>query len=104
MVSSANAVSIPAPRCAATPLAGSETLTTPVAGLLVFLAEPGQIVQAGDLIAEIIDPINATTHPVRAGVAGVFYARVRERYLTTGGEVGKIAGTTPFRTGDLLGV
>ena len=104
VVRSANAISIPAPRCAATPLAGSETLTTPVAGLLVFLAEPGQIVQAGDLIAEIIDPINATTHPIRAGVAGVFYARVRERYLTTGGEVGKIAGTTPFRTGDLLGV
>ncbi len=104
VVHSTSPVAIPTPCCAATPLAGSETLTTPVPGLLVFLAEVGQNVQVGDLIAEIIDPTNDTTHPIRAGVAGVFYARVRERYLTTGGEVGKIAGAKPFRTGDLLGV
>jgi len=38
-----------------------------------------------------------------AGVDGVFYARIRDRYITTGGELGKIAGATPFRTGELLG-
>lgn len=102
-IQSGSEVFIPAPRCKATPLAGSETLTTPVPGLLVFAARVGQSVHPGDLIAEIIDPINDTAHPIKAGVAGVFYARVRERYLTTGGEVGKIAGAIPFRTGELLG-
>ena len=63
----------------------------------------GQVVQVGDLIAEVIDPINNTTLPIRAGVPGLLYARVRERYVTTGGEVAKIAGALPFRTGDLLG-
>jgi hypothetical protein len=33
----------------------------------------------------------------------VLYAAVRERYIVSGGEVGKIAGATPFRSGDLLG-
>lgn len=61
------------------------------------------MVNAGDLIAEVIDPVQDSTYPIRAGVAGVFYARVRERYLTTGAEIGKIAGAIPFRTGELLG-
>ena len=96
-------VVVPPSRCQATPLAGSETLTSAVPGLLVFVAAVGQQVQVGDLIAEIIDPTNDTTHAIVAGVAGVFYARVRERYVTAGGEVGKIAGAIPFRTGELLG-
>jgi predicted deacylase len=94
---------LPPMRCQATPLAGSETLTAPVPGLLVFIAAVGQSVQVGDSIAEIIDPIHDAVHTVVAGVAGIFYARVRERYLTTGGEIGKIAGAVAFRTGELLG-
>ena len=103
VVRSASPVPIPTALCQATPLAGSETLIAPAPGLLVGIAAVGQQLQPGDLIAEIIDPINETTHCILAGVAGVFYARVRERYLTTGGEVGKIAGAIPFRTGELLG-
>jgi hypothetical protein len=36
-------------------------------------------------------------------VDGVFYARIRDRYITAGGEIGKIAGARAFRTGALLG-
>ena len=94
---------VPAPRCAATPLAGSETLRASGPGVLVFAAEPGQHMQPGDLVAEVIDPINNTTQRVVAGVAGVLYARIRDRYVTAGCEIGKIAGATPFRSGNLLG-
>lgn len=94
---------VPAPRCPATPLAGSETLYAPAPGLVVFAAEVGQILQVGELVAEIIDPIANTTQCVTAGVAGVFYARIRDRYITTGGELGKIAGAKAFRSGELLG-
>ena len=94
---------IPAPRCDATPLAGSETLNTPVPGVVVYATAVGDRVKAGDLVAEVIDPVNPTIHRVCAGVDGVLYARVRDRYALAGAEIGKIAGATPFRTGALLG-
>ncbi|MDR7305073.1 M14 family metallopeptidase [Rhodoferax saidenbachensis] len=96
-------VAIPAALCPATPLAGSETLNTPVPGVVVYAAEVGQTLQLGDLVAEVIDPIANTSHRVVAGVAGVFYARVRDRYAVSGAEIGKVAGAVPFRTGELLG-
>jgi predicted deacylase len=92
--------------CKPTPLAGSQTLRSPVPGVLVFLAKPGTALNVGDVVAEVIDPTAAgmaSVHEVRAEVSGVLYATVRERYIVSGGEVGKIAGATPFRSGDLLG-
>jgi predicted deacylase len=94
---------IPAPLALATPLAGSETLHATAPGIVVFAAQVGQTLQAGDLVAEVIDPISGISQRLVAGVAGVFYARIRDRYVTAGGELGKIAGATPFRTGELLG-
>lgn len=96
-------VSIPAPAAKPTPLAGSETLRTPVPGVVVYMADVGQTLAIGDVVAEVINPIENTRHIVRAGVAGVFYARVRDRYAHAGAEIGKIAGATAFRTGELLG-
>jgi len=94
---------VPAALCEATPLAGSETLHATSPGVVVFAADVGQRLAKGDLVAEIIDPVAGTTSQVLAGVSGVFYARIRDRYITAGGEIGKIAGSTPFRTGELLG-
>jgi hypothetical protein len=94
---------VPPFKCQPTPLAGSETLKAPAPGVVVFAAQVGQTMRAGDLVAEIIDPIANQCHRVVAGVDGVLYARIRDRYVTSGGELGKIAGATPFRTGPLLG-
>lgn len=94
---------VPPLQCQPTPLAGSETLKAPAPGVVVFAAQVGQTLRAGDLVAEIIDPLANQTHRVVAGVDGVLYARIRDRYVTRGGELGKIAGATPFRTGELLG-
>lgn len=93
----------PEPCCKPTPLAGSETLYAPTPGVVVFHTNPGQTVQAGDVVADIVDPLQHTCTPVRATTTGVMYARVRERYATAGAELAKIAGSTPFRTGPLLG-
>jgi predicted deacylase len=71
--------------------------------MVVFAAEPGQTVQVGELIAEVIDPINQQTQAICAGVSGVLYARIRDRYVHSGCELGKIAGALAFRTGELLG-
>ncbi|MBL0919290.1 MAG: succinylglutamate desuccinylase/aspartoacylase family protein [Hydrogenophaga sp.] len=97
---------IPAPSCQPTPLAGSETLNSPVPGVVVFRAHVGDVLAVGDLVAEVIDPTApgaSRVHRITAGVAGVLYATVGERYCVAGGEIGKIAGAQPFRTGALLG-
>ena len=94
---------IPAFKCQPTPMAGSESLKAPAPGVVVFAAKVGQVMQMGDLVAEIIDPLSGQSHRVLAGVAGTLYARIRDRYITTGGELAKIAGAEPFRTGELLG-
>jgi predicted deacylase len=97
------AAPVPAPACQATPLAGSETLYASSPGLVVFAASPGDRLKVGDLVVEVIDPIANHSERVCAGVDGVLYARVRERYVTTGCELAKIAGAVPFKTGELLG-
>jgi predicted deacylase len=94
---------VPAQLCQATPLAGSETLYATSPGLVVFAANPGDRLQVGDLVAELIDPISQTSVRLCAGVQGVLYARIRERYVTTGCELAKIAGSVAFKTGELLG-
>ncbi|MDP3348845.1 MAG: M14 family metallopeptidase [Hydrogenophaga sp.] len=97
---------LPPMACKPTPLAGSQTLRSPVPGVLVFLVRPGARVEVGDVVAEVIDPTAAglaRVHEVRSEVTGVLYATVRERYIVSGGEIGKIAGATPIRSGDLLG-
>lgn len=97
---------LPPLHCRPTPLAGSETLHTPVAGVVAYRARPGDRLDVGDPVADVIDPTAAEAsrvHTVNAGVAGVLYARVSGRYAVAGGELGKIAGEHPFRTGPLLG-
>ena len=99
----APAAPVPAPACQATPLAGSETLYATTPGMVVFAAQPGDSLKAGDLVAEVIDPMAHRSERVCAGVDGVLYARIRDRYVTAGCELAKIAGAVPFKTGELLG-
>ena len=63
----------------------------------------GRVLKAGDLVAEVIDPMAHRSERVCAGVDGVLYARIRDRYVTAGCELAKIAGTVAFKTGELLG-
>ncbi|MET0265592.1 MAG: succinylglutamate desuccinylase/aspartoacylase family protein [Duganella sp.] len=93
---------LPAPLCAATPLEGVEPLYAPHHGVLVYTQELGAIVQAGDAIADLIDPVSGEVTVLRAGVAGVFFARSAHRHVLRGMNVGKVAGATAYRAGDLL--
>lgn len=93
---------LPPALCEATPLAGSETLRAPHAGVLAYIKQPGDAIAAGEVVAEIIDPLSDTVSPVRASVAGVLYARSIVRYATAGMDLGKVAGKVAFRSGYLL--
>ncbi|KPX04490.1 succinylglutamate desuccinylase/aspartoacylase family protein [Pseudomonas savastanoi] len=86
----------------ATPLAAVEPVTTPVGGLLVFCAMPGEHVEAGQLIAEVIDPISDTVACIHALNAGLLYARSLRRMATAGMVIAHIAGTQAYRSGYLL--
>lgn len=93
---------LPAPLCRPTPLAASEPVTAPCCGVVVFHPEVGAQVQAGALIADIVDVDTGEVHPIRALSAGVLYARVATRWAAPGQRLAKIAGTTLARTGKLL--
>jgi len=93
---------LPALLAAATPLAGVEPVTAPVGGLLVFSVMSGQYLEAGQLIAEIIDPLSNTVTPVRNRQPGLMYARSLRRMATAGMLVAHVAGTQACRSGYLL--
>jgi hypothetical protein len=92
---------VPTP-CAATPLEGVEPITAPVSGMVVFAKQPGDWVEAGDLVAEVIDPLTDQRTPVHATVSGRCFARVARRYASRGMRLAKIAGPVAFRSTALL--
>ena len=94
---------LPAARCQPTPLAASEAITAPHAGVVVFHKSPGDRVEVGEVVADLVDVDSGSVEPLRAQSAGVLYARVATRWATPGKRLAKIAGTTLVRTGKLLG-
>lgn len=86
----------------ATPLAAVEPLVAATGGLLVFHASPGDDLEAGQLVAEIIDPLTDQVTPVRNAQPGLLYARSARRMATTGMVVAHVAGRRICRSGYLL--
>ena len=93
---------VPPPLCVPTPLEGVEPLVAPHAGIVVFTKALGSVIQAGESIADLIDPITAEVTPLRASVSGVLFARVARRYVHAGTRIAKVAGHFAYRTGNLL--
>ena len=92
----------PPAACAATPLEGVEPVTAPVAGIVVFAKAPGDWVEAGELVAEIVDPLTDERTALHARVSGRCFARTARRYASRGMRLAKIAGAQAFRSGKLL--
>jgi uncharacterized protein len=94
---------LPAALGDARPLAGSMPIKAPVAGVLTFVKEVGAEVQAGDVLAHVIDPITAQVTELTSPVDGLFFARDFLRFANAGMRVAKVAGKQALRTGKLLG-
>jgi uncharacterized protein len=90
------------PQCKPTPLAGSEPIVAPHAGVVVFHCQPGEQVQAGNAIADLIDPQTGQVTTVRCQSSGLLYARTATRWAFAGKRLAKVAGTSLARTGKLL--
>lgn len=99
---------LPAALCDGTPLSAVDTLRAPAGGMIVYKAALGERVSAGQVVAEIIDPLAEDPAsgriPVRTITDGLFFARKIKRLARPGLAIGKVAGTRPLptRTGALL--
>ncbi|MEM5341993.1 succinylglutamate desuccinylase/aspartoacylase domain-containing protein [Paraburkholderia azotifigens] len=87
---------------AATPLAGTEPIVAPMSGVVVYRQEVGKWIDAGEPIADIVDPLTDRVVTLKSTVAGVMYARHLSRFAQAGMEIVRIAGAKAFRTGQLL--
>lgn len=85
-----------------TPLAGVEPLNSPTGGVLVFYAQVGDYLQAGAVVADIIDPITDCITPVVCQREGLLYVRSLRRMATAGMTIAHVAGAQAYRQGDLL--
>ena len=101
-VVSGSPAALPPAQCEATPLAGTESVLAPHSGVIAFACQPGAVVRAGQLLAEVVDPLSGQSSAVKSGIDGVMYARHNLRWATTGFELCRIAGREPIRSGNLL--
>lgn len=99
----------PEPRCVPTPLSGTDVLRAPSAGLVLYRRALGDRVEAGETVAEILDPTAdaplSVRQPVVSRSSGVLLSRARRRVLAAGETVAKVAGAEPLphrRGGSLL--
>jgi predicted deacylase len=88
--------------CQPTPLSGSEPITAPHAGVVVFHRQPGEEVKAGDLIADLVNALTGERTPLHCASSGLLYGRCGSRWASPGKRLAKIAGTSLARTGKLL--
>lgn len=95
-------VKVPTPLCEPTPLDGVEILNAPHSGVVAYRAPLGSRVEPGTALADVIDPITSQVSTLYSGIAGVFYARVSERFTETNTELTFVAGHEPIRSGSLL--
>jgi predicted deacylase len=93
---------LPALLFPATPFAGSASIVAPVSGVLVFRAEVGAWIEAGQPVADIVDPLTDQVTTLNATTTGVLYARHLLGFASAGLAVAQVAGATAFRTGALL--
>jgi predicted deacylase len=96
------AAPLPAARCLPSPLAGSEPIQAPHAGIVLFEAAPGDLLEAGAPVATLLCPSTGQRTVLRTQSAGVLYARIATRWAAAGQRLAKVAGRTLARTGKLL--
>jgi len=66
------------------------------------VCRPGDVVAAGDTIAELIDPLDGSVTPLTSPVAGLLFAHENRRFAVAGMAVAKVAGSQARRAGSLL--
>ena len=98
---------VPEALCEATRLDATDTVHAPVGGVVAYTVELGQQVEAGDVIAWIVDPTQTPDKartPVTTQASGLVLTLRSHRYLRPGMVLAKVVGTEPLpsRQGGIL--
>jgi uncharacterized protein len=85
----------------ATPLSGVEQLKAKSAGVVIFRKEIGEVVKKGDIIADIVNPLEEDSSKritwVRCQHGGVLFTKNVDRYAKPNRVIAKIAGKNPIK-------
>lgn len=85
----------------ATPLAGTDVVASPASGVVVYRRALGEQLRAGDVVADVVDPVSGEVHPARTRTDGLLFTREAPRLTTAGRPLAKVAGAVPVRSGKL---
>ena len=84
----------------ATPLRGVAHLKANTTGVVVYFKQPGELVKKGDVIAEIVNPLDSGTgggtHYASAEIDGILISINVDRFARPGRLLAKIAGEKPL--------
>ena len=80
----AGARTFPTALCEATPLAGSEPVIAPASGMVIFRKNVGDAIKAGDVVADIVDPLTGDAVQAASATDGVMFARILLRFASDG--------------------
>jgi predicted deacylase len=86
----------------ATSLDATEVVHADRPGVIVYLADVGQRLAAGEPVVDVVDPVNGEVKRYCASAGGVLFARQNRRFAWPGMDLAYIAGDVPIRTGTLL--
>jgi hypothetical protein len=85
----------------ATPLRAVEHLKATAPGVVVFFKVPGDRVDKGEVVAEIVNPVADGTlnriTPLKSAVSGIIFSINTDRYARPGRILVKIAGKEPIK-------
>lgn len=84
------------------PLGGAAEVFAPQGGIVTWTVSPGAMVQQGDAIAHVTEPLTRTRLPVLAPTSGMVFRQELWRPCLRGASLAHIAGERIVRTGDLL--
>lgn len=89
----------PRTRCEATRLDATDTVRSPVSGVVAYRVSLGATVKAGEIVAEIVDPAapaKSARTPVASRASGLVLSRRSHRYVAAGMVIAKVVGKEPL--------
>ncbi len=91
----------PALCCQPTPLDAADIVQAPEPGILAYRVAPGDRVKQGDLLAELIDPMQADQTQARTAIVaatdGLVLSRRQHKLVSAGDSVAMIVGTQSLK-------
>lgn len=92
---------VPQALCEPTPLEGTDLIYAPAAGIVVYRKQLGDWVEAGEVVAELVDPLAVSAElartPLISKATGLFFAHMGDRMVAPGAALAKVSGATVLK-------